>query len=121
MAPIGKPIATSRKQKAEGDEYHQADAGDGKILTPEIGLRAFGHRAGNFLHPCCAGVRRHQTIHRVDAVDNGKQSADMIIRPKSMRESPVSRPQALSRGLLVALLARNCAAPQRGAYGFLAE
>src|SRR3984885_10809738 len=42
-----------------------------------------------------------------------ESSPQTIIKPKSMRESPIARPRALSRGSLVALLARNCAAPQR--------
>ncbi len=65
-----------RKQKPKRNEHDDADAGDGRVLAPQIGLRPFRHRAGNLLHARCAGVRRHQAINRVDAVDNGKQSTD---------------------------------------------
>ena len=55
-----------RKQKAEGNEHDDADARDGDVLAPQIGLRPFRHRGGNLLHARCAGVRRHQAINRID-------------------------------------------------------
>ena len=58
IAPIRKPIATSHEQQqSKADEDDDADAGDRDILAPEIGLRAFGDGAGNFLHFLRAGVR----------------------------------------------------------------
>ena len=45
------------EQEAENDEDHDADDGDGRILPLEIGLRAFGNRGGDLLHPRRAGVR----------------------------------------------------------------
>ncbi len=40
-------------------EDHDADHADGHVLALEIGLRAFVHRRGDFLHPRIAGVRFH--------------------------------------------------------------
>ena len=65
-----------REQKPKDDEHDDADSGDGHVLAPQIGLRPFRHRARNLLHARRAGVRRHQAINRVDAVDDGKQSTD---------------------------------------------
>ena len=65
-----------RQEKPETDEDDDADAGDGRILAPEIGLRPLPHRAGNLLHSLRAGVRRHEARDRVDAVDDGKQSTE---------------------------------------------
>ena len=65
-----------RKQKPKDDEYDDADAGDGGVLAPEVGLRPFRHRARDFLHARRADIGRHQTVGRIDAVDDGKQSTD---------------------------------------------
>ncbi len=77
IAPIAKPIATvQREQEAERDEHDDADAGDGHVLPAQIGLRAFGDRAGDLLHARGAGVRRHDAADRIDAVDDRQQSAE---------------------------------------------
>ena len=77
IAPIRKPIATVHESSSpSADEHDDADGGDGRVLPPQIGLRAFRDRAGNLLHARGAGVRRHQALDRVDAVDDGKQSTD---------------------------------------------
>ena len=77
IAPIANPIATVQEsKKPEADEHDDADAGDGRILPLQIGLRPLAHRAGNLLHPLRAGVRRHQAHDRVDAVDDGEEPTD---------------------------------------------
>src|ERR1700728_681956 len=65
-----------RQKKPETNEDDDSDAGDGHILAPEIGLRPLPHRRGNLLHPLRAGVRRHQAIDRVDAIDDREEPTD---------------------------------------------
>ena len=46
----------------DDDEEHDADDGDGRVLAPQIGLRAFGDRAGDLLH--ALGARRRASSRR---------------------------------------------------------
>jgi len=64
------------EQEAEGDEDDDADARDGRVLALQVGLRAFTHRAGDFLHALGTCVRRHDAVDRVHAVNDRQQSAE---------------------------------------------
>ena len=102
-----------RKQKPEHDEHNDADATDCGVLALEIGLRALGDRAGNLLHAGRAGVRRHQAVDRIDAVDDGKEPTDDNQAQKHARKSRCKAAGALPLARFWAPLARNCASPQR--------
>ena len=103
-----------RKQEPKDDEDDDADAGDGHVLSLEIGLRPLGDRAGNLLHARGAGVRRHEAGDRVDAIDDGKQPTDDNQAQKHARKPRCNRRRRLSRAQFWAPLARNRAPPQRG-------
>ena len=76
-APIRKPIATICPEKPEErDEEHDADDGDRQILALEIGLRAFGDRAGDLLHARGAGVALHDVGVGPDAVGDRQSAKD---------------------------------------------
>ena len=65
-----------RQQQAEDDEDDHADCGDGGVLALQIGLRAFAHRGGNFLHPRRAAIGGHQLRDGVTAVDKRQRAAN---------------------------------------------
>ena len=62
------------EQPGERDEKHDADHGNGDVLTLEIGLRAFGDRTGNLLHALVAGIALHHIAIGPDAVGYGKRT-----------------------------------------------
>ena len=62
------------EQQAEPDEHDNADSGDGGVLPPKVGLRAFADRARNLLHALRAGVGRHQATDRVNPIHDGQKS-----------------------------------------------
>ena len=64
------------EQEAERDEHDDSDAGDGRVLPAQIGLRAFGDRARDLLHPLGAGIRRHDAADGINAVYDRQQPAE---------------------------------------------
>ena len=67
------PLA--EQQPGDHEDHHPDDA-DGRVLTVEIGLCAFAHGSGNFLHTGRAGVRGHQAARRHDAVHDGERACE---------------------------------------------
>jgi hypothetical protein len=68
------PMKPAAPETAD-DEDDGAGNGDGGILTLEIGLRAFAHRGGDFLHACGAGVGGQERLRRPDTVDDRQRAA----------------------------------------------
>ena len=64
------------EQDHKQHENAAADIGDGRVLALQIGLRAFGDGAGDFLHLLRAGVRGEQFLRGLHPVDNGQKSKD---------------------------------------------
>jgi GTP-binding protein YchF len=65
------------EQEPEPDQQHDADACDGDVLALEIGLRAFGDRARDFLHALVAGVTLHDIEVGPDSVkERGRSKCD---------------------------------------------
>ncbi len=58
------------ERETDDHENHHADNRYGGVLPFEIGLRAFAHGLGNFLHPLAAGIGAHHRLRRPDAVED---------------------------------------------------
>ena len=63
------------KEVGDDDEEDDTDDRDRDVLPPEIGLRAFGDRAGDFLHALGAGVALHHVVDGPEAIGDRKQAA----------------------------------------------
>ena len=60
---------------ADDQEDHGADNGDGRILAPQIRLRALTDRRGDLLHAAGACICRHHRLRRPDAVRDCRKAA----------------------------------------------
>ena len=63
------------EEVGDDDEEDDTDDRDREVLPAEIGLCAFGDRAGDFLHALGAGVPLHHVVDGPEAIGDRKQAA----------------------------------------------
>ncbi len=87
------------QQQAENDEDDRADAGNGHILSFEIGLRPFRDRPRDFLHPRRARIRGEKLRCGDRAVTDGEKSAENHHPKRNHRDSALPFLAAILRRL----------------------
>jgi Na+/H+-translocating membrane pyrophosphatase len=64
------------EEVSQQDKDDDADDTDRGVLAAQIGLRAFAHRGGDFLHPCVARIGAEHRRGRPDRVHNRKRPCE---------------------------------------------